>query len=72
MWAPQAEVEAPAASGTNAACWRDQEWQVMAWVGCQSAGTELKKVTWMGLELAALGVCGTAVAAPQPQHSYVA
>ena len=66
MWAPQAEVEAPMANGTNAAFWRDQERQVLAWVERWSAGTELeKKVTWMGLELAALGVCGTVVAAPQ-------
>ena len=72
VWAAQAEVEAPAASGTNAACWRDQGQQVLAWVKCWSAGTELKKVTWMGLELAAVGVCGAAVAAPQLQHSYVA
>ena len=61
MWAPQAEAEVPTADGTNAAFWRDQERQVLAWVERSSAGTELeKKVTWMGLELAALGVCGTA------------
>ena len=61
------------ANGTNAAFWRDQEWQVLAWVERWSAGMELeKKVTWMGLELAALGVCGTVVAALQLLHSYVA
>ena len=60
-------------NGTNIAFWHDQEPQVLAWVECWSAGTELeKKVTWLGLELAALGVCGTVVAAQQLWHSYVA